>query len=197
LPRHAIHIRSVSVKMKFLAIASLLASALAAPQAAPADAQWMILTVQSSKEGSAINNNFLSQQGDTFGLYANARADASQAARMFPEPYEKTYSLHVKDKTHQVCLLGTKGSGLLELVDRVNPTGASIPEGKIQEWSYWVIDGQGKLGVADTNVDHTARHWIAWEKSEGTYSVALYDGVTLPLPANYENVTIIAAGAPK
>jgi hypothetical protein len=168
---------------------------------------WEALT-PCSKEGSAINNNFLSQQGDTLGLYTAARTDAGQAARLFPTPYEKTYSLHVKNEAHQVCLLGS--NGVLQLVDRVNPTGADVPSGQIMEWSTFVIDGQGRLNVND-GVDHPLRHWIAWEKSDGAYAVGLYDGeslmvksgsadwigVTLPTPANYENVTVIAANAPK
>jgi len=180
--------------MKFVLASLLAASAFALPQSAPANVQWMVLTVQSSKDGSAINNNFLSQQGDTLGLYASARADASQAVRLFPTPYQQTYSLHVKDESHQVCLLGS--GGVLQLVDRVGPTATDVPAGQNMEWSTFVIDGQGRLNVND-GLDHPFRHWIAWEKGDGSYSVGLYDGVTLPTPANYENVTIIAANAPK
>jgi hypothetical protein len=156
-----------------------------------------------------VNNNFLSLQGDSLGLYANARADASQAARMFPSPYEKTYSLHIKDETHQLTLLGSKG--VLQLVDKVNPTDKDIPAGQFMEWSTFVIDGQGKLSVND-GLDQPQRHWIAWDKGDGSYAVGLYDGkylgrsdsalltslgVTVPVPANYENVTIVAANAPR
>lgn len=172
----------------------MVAGSFAAPLDPPANAQWMVLTVQSSKEGSAVNNNFLSLQGDSLGLYANARADASQAARMFPSPYEKTYSLHIKDETHQLCLLGSKG--VLQLVDKVNPTDKDIPAGQFMEWSTFVIDGQGKLSVND-GLDQPLRHWIAWDKGDGSYAVGLYDGVTVPLPANYENVTIVAANPPR
>jgi hypothetical protein len=72
-----------------------------------------------------------------------------------------------------VCLLGS--GGVLQLVDRVEPKATDVPAGQIMEWSTFVIDGQGRLGVNDGN-DHPLRHWIAWDKGDGSYAVGLYDG---------------------
>ena len=72
-----------------------------------------------------------------------------------------------------MCLLGS--GGVLQLVDRVEPKATDVPSGQVMEWSTFVIDGQGRLSVSD-GIDHPLRHWIAWDKGDGSYAVGLYDG---------------------
>jgi hypothetical protein len=109
-------------------------------------------------------------------------------------PYDpsKTLALSISDPSHQIALAGS--NGLLELVEVVNPTGESIPQGQSMEWSTFVIDSNGNLNVKD-GADIPTRRWVAYENSDGSYGVGLYDGVTLPQTKTFVNISIVAVQA--
>jgi hypothetical protein len=122
-----------------------------------------------------LNGLFLSARGGKVGLFDGERNDVGRAAKIFSSQYSpaQTFSLHIADDSHQIALQGS--NGLLELVDVVNPTGDSIPQGQAMEWSTFVIGSDGAISIKD-GADIPTRHWVAYENSDGSYSVALYDG---------------------
>jgi hypothetical protein len=62
------------------------------------------------------------------------------------------------------------------------------------EWSTFVIDSSGNLNVKD-GADIPTRRWVAYENGDGSYGVALYDGVTLPQTKTFTNISIVAVQA--
>jgi hypothetical protein len=62
------------------------------------------------------------------------------------------------------------------------------------EWSTFVIDRQGNLNIKD-GADIPTRRWVAYETSGGDYSIALYDGVTVPQTKTFANISIVAVQA--
>jgi len=168
-----------------LAIAAFAVSVFAAPQA-PKGASY---TLQTKSEVNALNNQGLSSKNGKVGIFRGA-----SAAKILTSQYDaaKTLSLHIGDESHQIALSGS--NGLLELVDVVNPTGESIPQGQSMEWSTFVIDPQGNVNVKD-GADIPTRRWVAFANTDGSYGIALYDGVTVPQTKQLQNVTLIAAAA--
>jgi hypothetical protein len=146
---------------------------------------------RNSRSDPNLNNAFLSAQNGKVGIYGSDKSDASRAARVFSSRYDasQTLSLHIADNTHQMALVGS--NGLLELVDVVNPTADTIPQGQAMEWSTFVIDGQGKITIKD-GADIPTRQWVAYEIGNGDYGVGLYDGVTVPQSRQFQNITILA-----
>jgi hypothetical protein len=62
------------------------------------------------------------------------------------------------------------------------------------EWSTFVIDGTGNVGVKD-GADIPTRRWVAFTNTDGSVGVGLYDGVTMPQPRALQNVTLVAIKA--
>jgi len=151
-------------------------------------------TYAPASEVNTLSNQFLSSKNGKVGLFSGARESANTAAKILATPYDpaQTLSLHVGDETHQLALSGS--NGLLELVDVVNPTSDSIPQGQSMEWSTFVIDGQGNLNVKD-GADIPTRRWVSFENTDGSYGVALYDGVTVPQARTLANISIVAVAA--
>jgi len=174
------------------AIVAFALSAFAAPQAAPATAKWYNL--QTKSEVNTLSNQYLSSKNGKVGLFSGAKESASTAAKVFTTNYDaaQTLSLHIGDETHQIALSGS--NGLLELVDVVNPTAESIPQGQNMEWSTFVIDQSGNVNVKD-GADIPTRRWVTFENTDGSYGVALYDGVTVPQSRALANITLIAVPA--
>jgi len=181
------------MKSLSLALAAFAAITLAVPVEQTAQApSWYHL--QTKSEVNSLSNQFLSSKNGKVGLFRGARESANTAAKVLATPYDpaKTLSLHIGDESHQIALSGSKG--LLELVDVVNPTGDSIPQGQSMEWSTFVIDGQGNLNVKD-GANIPTRRWVTFENTDGSYGVALYDGVTVPQPRALANISIVAIRA--
>jgi hypothetical protein len=133
-----------------------------------------------------LNNKGLSSKGGKIGIFPGA-----PPAKISTSSYDaaKTISLHPNAEDHQLALSGS--NGLLVLVDVVNPTGESIPQGQSMEWSTFVIDAQGNVGVKD-GADIPTRRWVAFTNGDGSVGVGLYDGVTLPQSKQLQNVTLVA-----
>lgn len=125
-----------------------------------------------------LNGLFLSARGGKVGLFEGDRNDAGKAAKIFTSAYQptQTYSMHIADDSHQIALQGT--NGLLELVDLVNPSTDNIPQGGVTEWSTFLIGSDGAVTIKD-GADIPSRRWVAYENSDGSYTVALYDGMAL------------------
>ncbi|KAE9962646.1 hypothetical protein BLS_010180 [Venturia inaequalis] len=170
-----------------LALLAFAASVLAAPQDAPPKGATYTLTVKSSVD--TLNNKALSAKDGKVGIFSGG-----PAAKFLTSQYtgSNTLSLHPGTEEHQLALSGS--SGLLELVDVVNPTGDKIPQGQSMEWSTFVIDGQGNVNVND-GADIPSRRWVAYTNADGSYGVGLYDGFTVPPPKEFQNVTLVAVKA--
>ncbi|OCL04712.1 hypothetical protein AOQ84DRAFT_380306 [Glonium stellatum] len=183
------------MKSLFLAVAALSAQlTLVAARAVAVPANATFYNLQTKSATTTLNNLYLSSSNGTVGLFSNAKSSALNAARVFTTPYTPTgtLSLHIADDTHQIALLGTSPS-LLSLVDVVSPTTDAIPKGQLMEWSTFTIDSTGNLGVKDGSA-LTTRHWVAWENTDGSYGIGLYDGVTTESRA-LANITITAVKA--
>jgi len=168
------------------ALVAFTASVFAIPQGAPKGTTY---TLQTKSGVETFNNKALSAKGGKVGIFPGA-----PPAKITSSSYDaaKTLSLHVNAEDHQLALAGK--NGLLELVDVINPTGESIPQGQSMEWSTFVIDAQGNLGVKDGNEVPT-RRWVAFTNTDGSIGVGLYDGVTLPQARALQNITLIAVAA--
>ncbi|QDS76693.1 hypothetical protein FKW77_000618 [Venturia effusa] len=157
---------------------------LAGPQGAPLKGAAYTLQIKSSAE--PLNNKILSTKGGKVGIFPGGlglKVSSSAYAS------SNTLSLHPGAEDHQLALVGSKG--LLELVDVVNPRAESIPHGQSMEWSTFVIDGQGNVGVKD-GADIPSRRWVAFTNADGSHGIGLYDGFTVPPPKQFQNVTLVA-----
>jgi len=168
--------------MKFLAVASLIASVLAAPMDPPPNAQTFNLVAKSSDPKA--NNQPLSVQGGKIGIFSGGKA-----ALFWSSPYEKTLSFHTTDDSHQIALKG--GNGILDLVDVVEPTGSMITAANHMEWSTFVVDGSGGVTISD-GADIPSRKWIAYQDGRGL-TVALYDGFTDLKGKTVIDITLVAS----
>jgi len=186
---------SYFIKMKSLsfAIAAFAISAFASP-IVNAVQEPKTYNLQTKSETGTVSNQFLSSKGGKVGLFPGAKESANTAAKVLATPYEaaQTLALSIGDPSHQIALAGS--NGLLELVEVVNPTGDSIPQGQSMEWSTFVIDSSGNLNVKD-GADIPTRRWVAFENSDGSSGVGLYDGVTLPQTKTFANISIVAVAA--
>jgi len=148
--------------------------------------------LQTKSEVASLSNQFLSSKSGKVGLFPGAKESANTAAKVLATPYEQTLALSIGDPSHQIALAGS--NGLLELVEVVNPTSDSIPQGQSMEWSTFVIDSSGNLNVKDGQ-DIPTRRWVTYENADGSYGVGLYDGVTLPQTKTFANISIVAVQA--
>ncbi|KAF1816532.1 hypothetical protein P152DRAFT_446176 [Eremomyces bilateralis CBS 781.70] len=129
--------------------------------------------------------------------FAGTRESANVAQKFFTTAYTDagTLSFHAGNASHQLGLSGKLGSGMLELVDLVNPTGKTIKPDNPTMWSVFTVGQGGVLGIKDgTENTLKDRTWVAWLETDGTYHVGLWDGVTKQ-PRTTSNVQVIAERA--
>jgi len=176
----------------FVLAATFITGTLAGALGVPANVQWLSLQTKSNTQ--SLNGLFLSAKNGKVGLFDGDKTNANKAAKVFTTQYATaaTVSLHIADDSHQIALAGS--NGLLELVDVINPTAQSIPRGQAMEWSTFVIGKDGSISIKD-GAEIPTRRWVTFENTDGSFGVALYDGVTVPQARALSNITLTAVRA--
>jgi hypothetical protein len=130
-------------------------------------------TDTTNRTTTAVNGQWLSLKTGS-SSYALAAAQTT-AARFFSNLYNATgtYAVHNSDDTRQIVLQGASAP-LLYLLDATNPRTDTIPKGQLMEWATFTTDGN-VLGVKDGST-LTSRTFAAVKQTDGSYTLALYDG---------------------
>ncbi|KAF2645768.1 hypothetical protein P280DRAFT_513655 [Massarina eburnea CBS 473.64] len=172
------------MKSLFFAAAGLLSIVSAAPAVVPG-APWEKLAppptgteffqLQAKSSTTAVNNQYLALKTGSSSYAMNGTQAA--ASKFFSTKYEKTgtWAIHNSDDTRQIVLQGSS-SALLYLLDATDPRTDTIPKGQLMEWATFTKDNN-VLGVKDGST-LTNRTFAAVKQTDGSYTLALYDGAS-------------------
>ncbi|CBX97117.1 hypothetical protein IAQ61_007942 [Plenodomus lingam] len=154
------------------ALAGLAAASPFTPRAAP-DSGRARFMLQVESDTTALANQWVSlESGAISYTLSNSQ---SQASQFYVTKYDPTgtWSLNAIDNlTHQVALQGPNNV----LLYAIQMSSYTIPCGVQMQWATFTKDN-GVLGVSDGS-SLKDRTFVAVQRNGGTYSVALYDGVS-------------------
>lgn len=133
-----------------------------------------------------VNNLYLTIENGKIAAYPGSRGALGPLSKFYTTKYRHTLTLNAAADGHQVGL--EKQGNLHHLIELVNPSDRNTKPGATM-WSVFNIDRENELFINDGSIV-PSRKWVVYQEADGTYYVALWDGVT-KLRRKVEEVAIV------